>query len=302
VPESEKTCFIAMPITTHPDQAEIYRGDRHHWIHVMDHLFGPAIEAVGFKVIKPISKGTAMIHADIVKHLSTSDMVLCDLSSLNANVFFELGVRTSLDKPIAIVKDEKMKVIPFDLSGTNVHTYDSALDPWSISEQVDELKEHLKDAEESCNGTNPMWQQYGLKFRAEQPSSDESPTEAKLDLILSRLSQPEPHRFFEGGTVTWQGLADNLPELPSGRILQDLIDEMKSVLTSWSARHHIASHLWMTEPGRFLWILEGNDMTDDQREQVRFFLSKVPLVTEVSFEAEYVPAAGATHVDSFPPF
>lgn len=296
-----------MPITTHPEQVDTYRGDAQHWIHVMDHLFEPAIEAAGFKVIKPISKGSAMIHADIVKNLSTCDMVLCDLSSLNANVFFELGVRTSLDKPIAIVKDDKTKTIPFDLSGTNVHTYRSALDPWSITEQVDALAAHMKDADDSCDGTNPMWQQYGLRFRAEQPSSNETPTEAKLDLILSKLNQPEPRgviRRAAGVSLVKPG--DDLAGLP-GRATASterraLIQEMRSVLSSWSARHGIGSHLWLGDNGRFIWSLEGKDMAEDERDRVRFLLPKLPLVDQVSFEAGDEPWAGATYFDSFAPF
>lgn len=36
-----------------------------------------------------------------------ADMVLCDMSRLNANVFFELGIRTALDRPAALVKDDQ---------------------------------------------------------------------------------------------------------------------------------------------------------------------------------------------------
>lgn len=88
----QSRCFIAMPITTRKEQSEAY-GDTQHWRHVMDHLFVPAIEKAGFEPKLPMSTGTEMIHAEIVKNLETCDLVLVDLSSLNPNVFFELGVR-----------------------------------------------------------------------------------------------------------------------------------------------------------------------------------------------------------------
>jgi hypothetical protein len=180
-------CFIAMPITTHPDESERY-GDTAHWSHVMEHLFVPAIEAVGYEAVRPIAKGSSMIHAGIIKNLEECDMVLCDLSSQNANVVFELGVRTSLNKPIAIVRDDKTE-IPFDLGVLNAHRYSSDLRPWSIAKSLPSLQAHLEDAEGTCQGTNPMWQQYGLTVRAETPVVEESRTDAKLDLVLGQLQQ-----------------------------------------------------------------------------------------------------------------
>lgn len=51
-------------------------------------------------------------------------MVLCDMSQNNPNVFFELGVRTSVNKPVALVRCDEDSPIPFDVSGVNTHTYD----------------------------------------------------------------------------------------------------------------------------------------------------------------------------------
>jgi hypothetical protein len=38
-----------------------------------------------------MSKGSEIIQADIIRNLHAADLVLCDLSTLNANVFFEFG-------------------------------------------------------------------------------------------------------------------------------------------------------------------------------------------------------------------
>jgi len=45
--EKKKTCFIVMPITTPESLYSNYNGDEDHFIHVMDCLFIPAIEAAG---------------------------------------------------------------------------------------------------------------------------------------------------------------------------------------------------------------------------------------------------------------
>lgn len=182
------TCFIAMPITTSEREAELYSKDTSHWAHVLDVLFVPAVDAAGFQPIKPVAKGSALIHANIVKQLVEADMVLCDLSGHNPNVFFELGVRTSLNKPIALVKDEHT-TLPFDTAGINTHEYDCSMQGWLTGPEVERLTAHVRESATSCDGKNPLWQQFGLTIQAEEPEVPDNPHDAKLDVILQKLQQ-----------------------------------------------------------------------------------------------------------------
>ncbi len=189
------TCFIAMPITTHPDEAGLY-GDPDHWTHVIEHLFVPAVEKAGFRAIRPTASGTSMIHGRIVQHLVEADMVLCDLSQHNPNVFFELGVRTSLNKPVALVKDEHLR-LPFDTSGLNTLSYSSKLDVWKVEEEIDALVQHIRDSVAESAGKNPMWERFGVAISADRPTEDLNPTEARIELLVDRLSGLE-ERFERG--------------------------------------------------------------------------------------------------------
>ena len=56
--------------------------------------------------IPPMVDGDDVIQGTIIKNLGKSDLVLCDMSILNPNVFYELGIRTALNKSVAIVRDE----------------------------------------------------------------------------------------------------------------------------------------------------------------------------------------------------
>lgn len=202
--DEKPTCFIAMPITTQPEHLELYGGDEDHWGHVMGSLFERAIEEAGFRPIRPAAKGAHLIHAMIIQHLSTADLVLVDLSTHNPNVFFELGVRTSLNLPIALVRDE-LTTIPFDTSGINTHKYDSNLRGWELEQQRKALTRHIVESHASCGGENPLWRQFGLTIKASEPDSDESPREAKLDLIVSQIAnlqnQIESGRHMLAGTT-----------------------------------------------------------------------------------------------------
>jgi hypothetical protein len=181
------TCFVAMPVTTPDDYAARLR-DPNHFLHVLDHLFKPALTNAGYRVIAPTARGAQLIHAEIIRNLEQADLVLCDLSGLNANVFFELGIRTSLDRPLALVKDKVTERIPFDLNTINTYSYDESLASWTLDNDIDQLAEHVKAINTSAGSGNDMWHYFGLTKRAAPADITENPTEAKLDLLLAEVT------------------------------------------------------------------------------------------------------------------
>jgi hypothetical protein len=182
-----KECFVAMPITT----SEFYIdrcGDSDHFSHVLNHLFRPALRGAGYETVSPSAAGSELIHAEIIRRLEEADLVLCDLSGLNPNVFFELGIRTALDRPLAIVKDNLTPQIPFDLGAVNTLTYDCTLNPWTLSGEIPRLIEHILSSAQAPHGGNAMWRYFGLTKRATPAEVVNNPLEAKIDLIISEIT------------------------------------------------------------------------------------------------------------------
>ena len=105
-------CFIIMPITTPEHMVPSYHNDRDHFQHVLEVLFPPAVEAAGYQMIPPNVDGSEVIQAEIAERLIYSDLVLCDISGFNPNVFVELGMRTALNKPVALVRDSLVERLP----------------------------------------------------------------------------------------------------------------------------------------------------------------------------------------------
>ena len=58
----------------------------------------------------------------IYNHLINEPMVLCDLSSKNPNVLYELGIRHAYDKPVVLVQEEGQSHI-FDIAGLTTVSY-----------------------------------------------------------------------------------------------------------------------------------------------------------------------------------
>ena len=195
------TCFVIMPVTTPEQFLPIYNNDGAHFQHVLEHLIRPALEQLDFEVIPPTAAGADLIQAQIIENLETADLVLCDMSTLNPNVFFELGIRTALNKPVCMLRDNATPAVPFDTAIINFHTYLSELAPWTLEAQVQQLNQHIKDSIDRSNGHNALWRYFGLTTFA-SPPAQETGTDAKLDLLSfqvealgRRLENPSLPRY-----------------------------------------------------------------------------------------------------------
>jgi|WetSurMetagenome_2_1015567.scaffolds.fasta_scaffold116035_2 hypothetical protein len=182
----KKTCFIIMPITIPELFLSQYRDDNNHFKHVLEHLFIPSVEKADFRAISPIAKGADLIHAEIIRNLEQSDLVLCDMSCPNPNVFFELGIRTALNKPVCIVKDEFTKKIPFDLSILNYHEYLNTLESWEIRAEVENLAIHIGVSAERSKGLNTLWKNFGLRNEAYSRIGDTG-KDTKFDSLARQI-------------------------------------------------------------------------------------------------------------------
>lgn len=197
MPEDLPVCFVAMPLTTPSEAVDSYGGDAEHFLHVLDHLFAPAVEKAGYQVSRPVMTGADVIQAEIIKNLEEADLVLVDISRHNPNVFFELGIRTALDRPVALVRDDETVALPFDTSILNTHTYLSGLAPWSLHAEIDKLAAHIVASADRSDGGNRLWKYFGLTQRAAPPAPGADPMAAKVDLLVEQMSQlliREPER------------------------------------------------------------------------------------------------------------
>lgn len=184
----ELSCFVTRPISLPDEVASAhYSGDLRHWDHVEQHLILPALEATGYRHIPTPTRGAGLIHAHIIEAVNGADLVIADFSRLNPNVFFEAGVRTSVNKPLLVIA-EKGTDLPFDLAGINTWFYDPRLHAWDIPAMVNELVEHIKSTKTEGNA---LWTQFGVRLQVEHLVSDNptDPITAILDQISNDLRE-----------------------------------------------------------------------------------------------------------------
>lgn len=139
--QQSKSCFVIMPIS----DAEGYEPG--HFDRVFTYIINPACEKAGFVANRADkSNKTNYIVIDILRQIINSDMAICDLSSRNSNVFFELGLRQAFNLKTVLIKDKKTPRT-FDISGLRCIDYDDNLRVDNVESIVGNIAKALKDTQ-----------------------------------------------------------------------------------------------------------------------------------------------------------
>jgi len=95
-------------------------------------LSGPDMTAAGGPVIESIRcdriELAGWIHRQMIQAIYSSDVVVVDLSTLNPNVFYELGVRHALRRSVTVLICREGTSTPFNLNGFKTIRYDADTD------------------------------------------------------------------------------------------------------------------------------------------------------------------------------
>ena len=96
-----------------------------------EEIYEPAIEESGLKARRADNLFTPTpIIRDIWEYINSSKILLADITGLNPNVMYELGLAHAIAKPVIIISDSIEKV-PFDLRHLRILIYDVQQPNWS---------------------------------------------------------------------------------------------------------------------------------------------------------------------------
>lgn len=111
---TEKICFVIGPIGAEGTEVR-RRSDT-----MLRHVITPAAQEQGYSVVRADQIVVAgVITSQILKHVLEAPLAIADLSGLNPNVMYELGVRHAAKRPVIQVM-AKGQPLPFDVA--NVRT------------------------------------------------------------------------------------------------------------------------------------------------------------------------------------
>lgn len=181
-----KNCFVLMPI------ADCDGYEKGHFAHVYDDIIKPAIDRTEYTAIRADEvKETNFIHLDILKKLIDAPIAVCDLSTRNPNVLFELGIRQAFDKPVVLIQEKGTPKI-FDIAPLRYLEYSKEMKYHEVLESQKKLQEAIeatKAAEGDSGNINSIVKLMALSSPAIIPNLDNSNKEVlALDVMRSQMN------------------------------------------------------------------------------------------------------------------
>ena len=114
-------CFVIMPFGDKKDA----NGKVINFDDLFDDFIKPVIEDIGLECVRCDKIAEAgWIYSKMFDHIYTAPVAVVDITSLNPNVFYELGIRHALSACITVMIKRKGTKTPFNIQGLNVIEYE----------------------------------------------------------------------------------------------------------------------------------------------------------------------------------
>ena len=184
--KENKDCFVIMPIS----DADGY--DKGHFLRVYEDIVKPAVEKTEFIARRADEvKETNFIHLDILKKLIDAPIAICDLSSRNPNVLFELGIRQAFDKPVVLIQEKGTPKI-FDIGPLRYLEYDRCMKYNDVLKTQSALTDAItatKSAQVQHGNVNSIVRLMALSNPASIPTLEGDNKEAfAIDVLQAQLN------------------------------------------------------------------------------------------------------------------
>lgn len=180
-------CFVIMPIANQPGY------DDQHFSLVYEDIIKPSIINNKFIPVRADeTKNTNLIQLDILQSIINCPIAICDISSRNPNVFYELGIRQAFDLPTVLLKDNVTDA-PFDISGLRYVTYSKNMKHRDVLDAVKQLTESIRHTFEKRSDQseiNSIIRLLGLTSAELKPStlSENERIETLVNMNIQQLS------------------------------------------------------------------------------------------------------------------
>lgn len=148
MPDEPRTCFVIMPFGKRTDaDGQVLDFDL-----VYRDVIQEPLETVGLKYERcdDIQKA-GLIHQDMFQHIAAADVAIVDITTLNANVFYELGARHALRPGVTVlIRHRGTTPVPFNINGLRIIEYPA--ENGSYRESRDRIRRFV---EEGLKGGEP---------------------------------------------------------------------------------------------------------------------------------------------------
>lgn len=215
---------------------------------LFERVLVPLLSEEGFKASRADSLSDCRsILKDIVTGIAEADLIVADLTSSNANVFYELGIAHAMGRP-TILLSQDIEAIPFDLRPYRVVGYSMRFD------KIDELRSAIRHyAHAAKEGTS----EFGNPISDYCPSASQRVASSPAPGLASATDIPK--LLTQLGQAAARFIETQGPVIETFRTLRIKLHEHVATIeriTSKREYHFEAEVAWVLHDARDL-FLEG---------------------------------------------
>jgi hypothetical protein len=226
----KKTCFVIGPIG---EEGSDVRNDAD-WL--LDEIIGPVFEQHSdFKVLRAdrMSK-PGLIDSQVINLLHTAELVIADLTTLNPNVFYEIGIRHMVPKPIIHMLQAGSKP-PFDVSLQRTIPYGRARSADLRKARIDLAAQVEEVLAPGFQVENPVTAARGRAELEQHATPEQRVLMEEVDSLKQRISRLELSRGASASDGEGIIVIVDLNQLPNTGDMLRLLDDVQKLI----ATHHI---------------------------------------------------------------
>ncbi len=182
--------FVIMPFSSKLD-------------HTYKDLIRPAVTSCGIDCIRADEESQGHIHSQMLQRIFEAPVIIADITELNANVFYELGIAHSIGcKTVIICSSDFIQKVPFDIAPYRVFVYqesDSSNQYENIQTLALEIENVLKNQPEGI--PNPV-QDYLLS---------QSPVHSTTSIFINKLDSHSEEELIKNARneIVFYGITAN---------------------------------------------------------------------------------------------
>lgn len=149
-----KKCFVIMPFGEKVDP----EGKPIDFDMIYKDFIKDAVEDLGIECVRCDEIAEAgWIHSKMFRHIFDADVAVVDITLLNPNVFYELGIRHSLKKYVTVLIRRAGTPSPFNIQGFQMLEY-KLEDPENIKNGKKKIGEFIKNGLKSQGVDSPVYE------------------------------------------------------------------------------------------------------------------------------------------------
>lgn len=174
-----KRCFVISPIGSEESEPR-RRSDQ-----VFNYIIVPAAKETGYLVTRADKIAeSGIINSQIIQRIVEDELLIADLTDMNANVFYELAIRHSIRKPFVQIM-QKGQTIPFDVAGARTIFFDHR-DLDSVEEAKKQIVAQIQNAEKSVG---PVDSPISVSMDLQILRQSGDPSQRSVGEILDQISE-----------------------------------------------------------------------------------------------------------------